>query len=126
MGDDARGARMTQIWEIRTAGGGANGLEFARARIDPATEVLVHALPESVNVEAGDARGENLARTAESPMARLWIEGGAIKREDIWPLDEHLGMTVILCGGEAATLRAWWNAPDQSEWRWSIELYNHR
>lgn len=117
---------MMQIWEIRTSDGGANGLEFARARIDAATEVLVHALPESVNVEVAGARGANLARTDDTPMARLWIEGDAIRREDIWPDDSHIGSTVILCGGEAAKLLAWWSAPDRSEWRWSIELYNHR
>jgi hypothetical protein len=31
---------------------------------------------------------------------------------------------VILPGGEAAILKAWWNAEDRKEWRWQIELYN--
>jgi hypothetical protein len=131
VGDDARGGGVMQTWEIRTPGGAA-GVEFARARIEAHTVVLVHALPAEVEVEirADDgslvARTEGLKRTQESPMARLRVEDGAIVREDLWPDDEHLGTVVILGGGEAGVLERWWNAPDRSEWRWAIELYNHR
>jgi len=31
---------------------------------------------------------------------------------------------VILPGGEAGILKAWWNADDRKEWRWQIEFYN--
>ena len=43
-----------------------------------------------------------------------------------WPHDGDLGALVLLPGGEAGTLQAWWNAADGSEWRWQVELYNHR
>ena len=26
----------------------------------------------------------------------------------------------------AAILVSWWNAEDESEWRWQVEFYNHR
>lgn len=45
--------------------------------------------------------------------------------EDGWPTDADLGRLVILPGGEAGILQAWWNADDRSEWRWSVEFYNH-
>jgi len=45
---------------------------------------------------------------------------------DGWPDDSDLGRIVLLPGGEAGVLTAWWHADDRSEWRWSIELYNHR
>lgn len=33
---------------------------------------------------------------------------------------------VILPGGEAGILTAWWHAPDHSEWRWQLKPSNCR
>ena len=59
-------------------------------------------------------------------MAFLTRHGTDILREDRWPTEADLGCLVILPGGEVGTLKAWWNAPDGSEWRWQVEFYNHR
>jgi hypothetical protein len=32
----------------------------------------------------------------------------------------------MLPGGEVGQLTAWWSPEDHQEWRWSVELYNHR
>ncbi len=120
-------------WEIWYPGAGATGLPFARARIDAADAVWIHAVPRKVaiTVRAGDdrvvARGDSLGRAgAYLPMTRFWLEGDAIRREDRWPTDEDLGTVVILPGGEAGILTAWWNADDESAWRWSVEFSNRR
>lgn len=119
-------------WDLWYPEAASQGLSFARAKIDPAEHVFVHALPASVRVEVRDeqgaliAAGDGLARTQESPMAWLVLAGGSVTREDTWPAEGDLGSVVILPGGEAGVLRAWWNAPDHSEWRWSVEFYNHR
>lgn len=114
------------LWYPKAA---STGLLFARARVDATDEVLVHAAPEVLTVEVeSDARdlafGQDLQRTLDSPMTRLRRVGGDILREDVWPTDADIGRTVILPGGEAAILKAWWNAEDLKEWRWQIELYN--
>jgi hypothetical protein len=114
------------LWYPKAA---STGLLFARARVDATDEVLVHAAPEVLTVEVeSDARdlafGQDLQRTLDSPMTRLRRVGGDILREDVWPTDADIGRTVILPGGEAAILKAWWNAEDRKEWRWQIELYN--
>jgi len=31
---------------------------------------------------------------------------------------------VILPGGEAGILTAWWHSEDRSQWRWQLELSN--
>jgi hypothetical protein len=72
------------------------------------------------------ARGDNLARTADTPMVRLTRRGETIAREDIWPGESDIGRPVILPGGEVGILLAWGNAPDEQEWRWRVEFYNHR
>ena len=118
------------VWTIRSTDGGATGLEFARSRIAPASEVLVHAAPSRMDVAVYEnggtlvAIGEGLEANDRSPITRLRLDGLRILREDRWPTDEDLGTVVILCGGEAGVLRSWWNADDRSEWRWDLELSN--
>jgi hypothetical protein len=120
-------------WELWYPGAAATGLQLARARIDPTGVVWAHAVPRkvSVTVRQGDdrvvARGEGLGRAGGYlPMTRFTLDGDAIAREDRWPSDADLGTVVILPGGEAGILTAWWNAEDGSAWRWSVEFSNRR
>ena len=115
---------MSRTWEAWYPDAGSTGLLVARARIGLADEVWLHAAPArlAVTVREGDPRDEAVIAHAE-PLERV---GTGIRREDRWPSDADLGAVVILPGGEAGTLRAWWNAEDGSEWRWSVELSNHR
>ena len=120
-------------WELWYPGAGATGIPIARARIDPVGSAWAHALPRTVavTVRQGDdrvvARGEGLERTGDYfPMTKLSIDGDTIRREDRWLRDDDLGAIVILPGGEAGVLTAWWNAEDGSAWRWSVEFSNRR
>jgi hypothetical protein len=121
-----------ELWDLWFPNAAATGLPFARGRLDPTDRLIVHAPPPTLEVEirteSGDllARGKNLERTDDCPMAFLTRKGNAITREDRWPTESDVGSLVILPGGEVGTLTAWWNAPDGSEWRWSVEFYNHR
>jgi hypothetical protein len=121
-----------QVWDLWYPGAAATGLPFARGRLDATEVLLVHAAPNILDVAVRSqdgqllARGENLARTLDTPMARLIRRGEEIDREDIWPSTADIGRPVILPGGEVGFLIEWWNAPDASEWRWRVEFYNHR
>jgi hypothetical protein len=122
-----------QTWEIFYPEAAATGLYVARARIDPTEVVWLHAAPPviAVTVREGDdhvvARGEPLRRTGPYlPMTRLEWRGATVLRQDRWPTDADRGVVVILPGGEAGILTAWWNAADGSEWRWTVELSNKR
>jgi hypothetical protein len=122
-----------QTWELWYPAAAATGLEFARGRIDPTDVLWVHAAPErlAVTVRAGDerivGRGEPLERTGPYlPMTRLTLQDEQVRREDRWPTQDDLGALVILPGGEVGVLTAWWNAPDGSAWRWSVEFSNQR
>ncbi len=122
-----------ETWELWFPAAAANGLLVARARIDATNIVWAHAVPSvlTVVVREGEegilSRGESLERDGPYfPMTRLQRDGGSIRREDRWPNDGDLGAVVIMPGGEAGHLVRWWNAVDGSEWRWQVELYNHR
>jgi hypothetical protein len=123
--------QQVQIWDLWYPNAAAQGLPFARGRLDATNVLLVHAAPDTLDVavRSDDSRllaeGKGLARTAERPMARLTILGSRVEREDLWPADDDLGRPVILPGGEVGILRQWWNAADGSEWRWQVEFSNH-
>lgn len=94
--------------------------------------MLVHAAPPVLSITVRDADGRmlaearNLNATDDTPILQLTRLAGQITREDIWPTDDDLGKPVLLAGGEVGILKQWWHADDHSEWRWQIELYNHR
>jgi hypothetical protein len=120
-----------EIWDLWYPNAAAQGLPFARGRLDTTETLLVHAAPETLRVDVYDddgrllARGAQLARTADSPIARLARRGEAVEREDIWPGERDIGLPVILPGGEVGVLKAWWNDEQRQQWRWSVEFYNH-
>jgi len=123
---------QAQTWDLWYPDAAARGLPFARGRLDATDVLLVHAAPDTLDVEvrsdAGEliVQGRGLKRTADRPIARLAVQGATIEREDLWPTDADKGRPVILPGGEVGILLRWWNAEDGSEWRWSVEFYNHR
>ena len=125
-------ALQQHYWEAWYPRAGATGLLVARGQIDPTERLILHAAPEVLAVDVYGqsrrtiARGENLPRTADTPMCLLRIEDESVLREDIWPNESHVGAIVLLAGGEAGVLKSWWNADDHSEWRWQLELYNSR
>ncbi|MHB8508448.1 MAG: DUF7712 family protein [Candidatus Dormibacteria bacterium] len=121
-----------ETWEVWFPAAAANGLLVARARVDPAQVMWLHAAPEVVAVVVREGEETILSRADELkrdgrylPMTRLERMGESIIREDRWPAESDLGALVLLPGGEVGTLISWWNAEDGSEWRWQIELYNH-
>ena len=121
-----------ETWEVWFPAAAANGLLVARARVDPAQVMWLHAAPEVVAVVVREGEEAILSRANELgrdgrylPMTRLERNGETITRADRWPSESDLGALVLLPGGEVGTLTSWWNAEDGSEWRWQIELYNH-
>src|SRR5438270_11007502 len=99
---DSAMATQQHLWDLWIADVGATGISFARGRLDPTDTMIVHAAPEKLNVEVRDsegtiiAKGESLARSADTPMARLRRQGNAITREDNWPTEADYGTLVIV------------------------------
>jgi hypothetical protein len=121
-----------QIWDLWIPDVASQGISFARGRLEATAVLLVHAAPQKLTVQVYDeqysllAQGVDLARTTDSPIARLQLQGQQISRQDIWPTSEDYGLPVLLPGGEVGILQSWWNDGERQQWRWRIELYNHR
>jgi len=124
-------AHTEAIWVLWLPDITAQGLSFARGRLDSTGVLFVHAAGEILNVEVPDevgavlARGTGLKRTANTPMARLKRHADTIAREDVWPEQADYGSPVIVAGGDVGILQRWWGSADEQEWRWSVEFYNH-
>lgn len=121
-----------QLWDLWYPQAGSTGVSFGRGRLAATTILFVHAPPPSLTVEVRSdtgrrlAYGQDLAQTADRPMARLIRRGATVTRQDCWPTKADLGQLVILPGGEVGILTQWWNAEDGSAWRWQLEFYNAR
>lgn len=128
----SQGQARIEEWDLWYPKAGATGIPFARGRVDSVDVLLVHAAPPALTVtlRAQDGRvlaaGTDLEAAGDTPITRLTRRGNRIEREEIWPDGTDIGRLVLLPGGEVGTLLHWWNAEDYSEWRWRIELYNHR
>lgn len=128
------GSKQLELWDLWYPFAAATGVSFARGRVDPTYVLYVHSAPDTLTVEVRSedgkllASGKDLGRTTQesAPMTKLTRVGDKISREDLWLDDTAIGKPVILAGGEVGILKSWWYAPDHSEWRWTIELYNHR
>lgn len=123
---------MAEYWTIWYPQAASTGLLLGRGLLDATTTLLVHAAPPTLTVEvtSDDGRrlafGQDLEQSNETPICVLRREGTRITREDIWPVEAQIGLPVLLPGGEVGILKMWWHAPDHSEWRWQIELYNRK
>jgi hypothetical protein len=58
-------------------------------------------------------------------MTLLELVDGELRRREVWPTRDMLGLPVLIAGGETGILREWENAADHSWWRWTVEFSNH-
>ncbi|HST98606.1 MAG TPA: hypothetical protein VLJ85_13250 [Geodermatophilus sp.] len=122
---------MNWTWELRSRDGGMNGLEFARCTTaGNFSRVLVHAAPAHLQLEVRADDGtlvlrEDADRDGDySPVTLLELDGGQVRRREVWPGPELYGLPVLLPGGEVGILTSWEHAGDRSWWRWSVEFSN--
>ena len=108
---------MNWTWELRSRDGGMNGLEFARCTTaGNFSRVLVHAAPAHLQLEVRADAGtlvlrEDADRDGDySPVTLLELDGGQVRRREVWPGPELYGLPVLLPGGEVGILTSWEHA----------------
>jgi hypothetical protein len=65
-----------------------------------------------------------LDQTGDHPMTLLDMERGT--REDLWPGKEHVGLPVLLPGGEEGRLISFAHSDDGRRWDWIVEFRGER
>jgi hypothetical protein len=113
-------------WAVETSKDGERWRFFGKAWKKPGEPVLLHAVPRFVRfrpVEEDDWRAP-LDQTGDHPMTLLDMEHGT--REDLWPGDDHVGLPVLLPGGEEGRLISFSHSDDGRRWDWVVEFRGER
>jgi hypothetical protein len=115
-------------WAVETSRDGERWRFFGKGWTLPGEPLLLHAVPRLLRYKRADHNGatwsEPLERDGDAPMTLVRLEEGT--REDLWPGPEHLGLPMLLPGGETGRLLAFEHAPDGSSWRYTLEFRGSR
>jgi hypothetical protein len=114
-------------WAVETSRDGERWRYFGKGWAFPGEPLLLHAVPRFVRYRRADEDGdwsEPLEREGEEPMTLLEPEKGV--RLDLWPGTEHVGLPVLLPGGETGRLLRFEHAGDGSSWTYALEFRGAR
>ncbi len=114
-------------WAVETSKDGERWRFFGRAWAKPGEPVIAHGVPCFVRFKRTDADGEwcePLERGGDHPMTLLRMEEHI--REELWPGPEHLGLPVLLPGGEEGRLLRFERSGDGDRFTWALEFRGMR
>jgi hypothetical protein len=118
-----------ECWAVETSKDGGKWRFFGRAWKSPGELVLMHApvrwvrYRQLIPVERSEW-SEPVESSGETPMSIVSMEKGT--REDLWPGPEHVGLPMLLPGGEIGRLKAFEHDQDGSSWRYTLEFRGAR
>jgi hypothetical protein len=111
-------------WAIETSKDGERWRFFGRAWTQPHEFLLLHAVPRFLRYRRLDPEEKEwsspLERTAPHPMTLLDLDVGT--RTELWPDQLHVGLPVLLPGGEEGRLLRFEHSPDEKQWTWALEF----
>ena len=114
-------------WAIETSKDGDRWRFFGKGWTRPGEPLILHGAPKFVRYRRVDRDEEwcsPLERSGDHPMTLLRLDEGA--REDLWPESEHLGLPVLLPGGEAGRLLRFERSDDGERWTYALEFRGSR
>ena len=114
-----------EAWAVETSKDGERWRFYGKAWKRPGESVLLHAAPRFVRFRqvlpvAQAEWCDPLEGEGGTPMTILRME--MREREDLWPEREHLGLPVLLPGGEAGRLLQFYRGADGATWTYAIEF----
>ena len=115
-----------ECWAVETSKDGERWRFFGKAWKQPGEPVLLHAVPRFIRFRRveDDAWCDPLESTADLPMTILRMEDRV--REELWPGQEHVGLPVLLPGGEEGRLARFEHAPDGTTWSYALDFRGAR
>ncbi|HZD17706.1 MAG TPA: hypothetical protein VE669_06160 [Actinomycetota bacterium] len=119
-----------ECWAVETSRDGERWRFFGRAWKGPNEPVLLHAVPRFIRFrQLLPSEDREWCAPLEAdvdglPMTLLRMEERV--REELWPDERHLGLPVLLPGGEEGRLLRFEHAPDGSTWSYALEFRGAR
>ena len=115
-----------ECWIVETSKDGEHWRFFGRAWKRPGEQILLHAVPTYLRFRPDWEQDwcEPLERTDDLPMTLLSMEAGA--RLEVWPDSRHMGLPVLLPGGEVGRLLSYEHSEDPVSWRYVLEFRGSR
>lgn len=114
-------------WAVETSRDGERWRFFGKGWTLPGEPLLLHGVPRLVRFRRADEDGdwcEPLERDGSEPMTFLRLDSPA--RQELWPGPEHVGLPVLLPGGETGRLLRFEHAEDGSSWTYALEFRGAR
>jgi hypothetical protein len=113
-------------WAVETSKDGERWRFFGKGWTSPGEPLLLHGAPRFVRFKQADATEfcEPIERTGDEPMTLLDLD--RTTRTDLWPTNEHLGLPVLLPGGEVGRLLRFERSPDGERFTWALEFRGTR
>jgi len=112
-----------EAWSVETSRDGERWRSLGKGWVFPGEPLLVHGASSLIRFRRSEPKGDwvgPLERTADLPMTLLELEAG--RRSELWPGEEHLGLPVLLPGGEVGRLVSFEHSPDGTRWTWSLRF----
>ena len=118
-----------ESWAVETSRDGHKWRALGRAWKSPGEPVLMHVSVRYVRfrqlLPTAEAEwSEPLESEGALPMTLVRMEDHA--RQDLWPDDSHIGLPMLLPGGENGRLERFEHEPDGSSWRYTLEFRGSR
>jgi hypothetical protein len=118
-----------ECWAVETSKDGERWRFFGKAWKSPGEQVLMHAPVRYLRFRQllpaeGPEWCEPLEAEGETPMCIVSMEDQ--QREDVWPGEDHLGLPMLLPGGEVGRLQRFEHAADGSTWIYTLEFRGAR
>jgi len=110
-----------ECWIVETSKDGERWRFFGRAWKQPGQAVLLHAAPRFIRFRPdGDKEWRTLESAEPRPITLLQLEDGV--RTELWPDERHLGLPMLLPGGEIGTLLRFEHTQAPEGWTYALEF----
>jgi hypothetical protein len=118
-----------ECWAVETSRDGERWRFFGKAWKSPGEPVLMHAPVRFVRFRQLLPREDPewcdpIESEGGLPVTLVDLERRV--RRDLWPGEEHVGLPMLLPGGEVGRLREFEHAGDGSSWRYVLEFRGAR